>query len=574
MYFTLHYSKIPLLDIASLEKAFEPTPEDREHTYNPFQIRGLQHYNPIYSLFFEMSDKNYDKIALNHPLHIKTMNQVLNTSTKNIIKKPVFIKYSPLLDPVRYMIGKYKTEGESIRVLPTYKESATCFTKLANPNNASYTDNFFSYLAGQLLHHHGFCHGLEYYGSFLGIQKKFKMNITDDADYLQESGYFLENINKLYTVTGEVIQNEFANFGSRSNKTKLAIQQLQADADVDLGAECLDDIVEELKDEENVEQLDQDALIYAQKEEHSTSEDEGDNDSDTASESESASESDSSDEDEDEGDDEDYEDEDDEDDDYSTIDDNTEEVFQYAYIHDFPVQLICLEKCEGTLDDLFLHKNLSCDQAASALFQVIMILLTYQKVFHFTHNDLHTNNIMYVSTELDYITYQFNKKTYKVPTYGRLFKLIDFGRSIYRFQNKLFCSDSFAPNGDAATQYNCEPYMNDDKPRIDPNYSFDLCRLGCSIYDFVIDTENTNKMDELQKTVYRWCQDDSGKNVLYKRNGDERYPNFKLYKMIARTVHQHTPENQLDFPYFNQFLAEDEDVGQVIINIDTLPSYA
>ena len=143
-------------------------------------------------------------------------------------------------------------------------------------------------------------------------------------------------------------------------------------------------------------------MIYAQKEEQSTSEDEGDNDSDTASDLESDSESDSSNEDENEGDD---EDEDDEDDDYSTIDDNTEEVFQYAYIHDFPVQLICLEKCEGTLDDLFLHKNLSCDQAASALFQVIMILLTYQKVFHFTHNDLHTNKIMYVSTELDYITY-------------------------------------------------------------------------------------------------------------------------------------------------------------------------
>ena len=32
------------------------------------------------------------------------------------------------------------------------------------------------------------------------------------------------------------------------------------------------------------------------------------------------------------------------------------------------------------------------------------------------------------------------------------------------------------------------------------------------------------------------------KNILYKKNGDERYPDFKLYKMIARTVHNHTPE--------------------------------
>ena len=115
--------------------------------------------------------------------------------------------------------------------------------------------------------------------------------------------------------------------------------------------------------------------------------------------------------------------------------------------------------------------------------------------------------------------------------------------------------------------------MNEDRPRIDPNYSFDLCRLGCSIYDFIIDSENPNKMDELQKTVFRWCHDDSGKNVLYKRNGDERYPNFKLYKMIARTVHQHTPEEQLTFPFFSQFLDTNLPSSEVQINIDTLPSY-
>ena len=36
-----------------------------------------------------------------------------------------------------------------------------------------------------------------------------------------------------------------------------------------------------------------------------------------------------------------------------------------------------------------------------------------------------------------------------------LFKIIDFGRSIYTFKGKLICSDSFHSKGDAATQYNC-----------------------------------------------------------------------------------------------------------------------
>ena len=88
---------------------------------------------------------------------------------------------------------------------------------------------------------------------------------------------------------------------------------------------------------------------------------------------------------------------------------------------------------------------------------------------------------------------------------------------------------------------------------IDPNYSFDLCRLGCSIYDFIINNETEEEMDEFQKTVCRWCMDDKHKSVLYTKSGYERYPDFKLYKMIARTVHAHTPMAQLEFPFFKQF---------------------
>jgi hypothetical protein len=196
-------------------------------------------------------------------------------------------------------------------------------------------------------------------------------------------------------------------------------------------------------------------------------------------------------------------------------------------------------------------------------------------MFHFTHNDLHTNNIMYVNTEVEYLFYKFKNVVYKVPTYGKIYKIIDFGRSIYRFNGKIFCSDSFAPGGDASTQYNCEPFMNEKKARIDPNYSFDLCRLGCSLYDFVIDDDaNPKNYNELQKTVNRWCMDDTGRNILYKKNGDERYPGFKLYKMIARLVHDHTPEQQLEYEYFKQYAISKKEVGDLaIIDIDKIPVY-
>jgi hypothetical protein len=245
--------------------------------------------------------------------------------------------------------------------------------------------------------------------------------------------------------------------------------------------------------------------------------------------------------------------------------------------------MICLEKCDGTLDELFENDLITHDTGTSAMMQIIMILLTYQKVFHFTHNDLHTNNIMYMRTTKEFLYYKINNKMYKVPTFGKIFKIIDFGRAIYKFQGNQYCSDSFALGGDGHTQYNCEPYMNENKPRLDPNYSFDLCRLGTSIYDFIIDIDDKeDDLDFFQKIILRWCKDDNGKNVLYKKNGDERYPNFKLYKMIARTVHNHTPQQQLNDQIFKLYELSMSDVDRFknssnfyqVMDIDTLPVYA
>jgi hypothetical protein len=179
---------------------------------------------------------------------------------------------------------------------------------------------------------------------------------------------------------------------------------------------------------------------------------------------------------------------------------------------------------------------------------------------------------MYIDTDVEYLYYTFEGKTYRVPTYGKIYKIIDFGRGIYKFNGKQFCSDSFASGGDAATQYNCEPYMNENKPRLEPNPSFDLCRLACSIYDFVIDDESPDEMDDFQKLILDWCTDDNGKNVLYKRNGEERYPNFKLYKMIARTVHNDIPKEQLMRPIFSQFLVDSVETD-LTMNIDDIPVY-
>ena len=47
-------------------------------------------------------------------------------------------------------------------------------------------------------------------------------------------------------------------------------------------------------------------------------------------------------------------------------------------------------------------------------FQIYNDIITYQKIFDFTHNDLHTNNIMYQKTDRKFMNYKFNDTYYRV----------------------------------------------------------------------------------------------------------------------------------------------------------------
>ena len=121
---------------------------------------------------------------------------------------------------------------------------------------------------------------------------------------------------------------------------------------------------------------------------------------------------------------------------------------------------------------------------------IIKLIIIFFLLFLYWSNNIIILVIIFVLSVS--LFFKYNSQFYKIPTYGKIFKIIDFGRSIYKYKGHLFCSDSFAPGGDASTQYNFKPYYNSEKPNIEPNYSFDLCRLGCSIYDFIIEITKTD----------------------------------------------------------------------------------
>jgi hypothetical protein len=572
-------------------------------------LSNVQNYIPIYSRFFSLNNTNWNSVNLNHKWFISDIKDIKgkedeeniftcklkhvsddseNEDSINVQK--VFIKMAPLLDPFKFLVGKYNHNDPNLFNLPSYDKSVSVHPKIEDPNNSAFIDGFFSFLTSQVLHEHNFIHGLDYYGSFLAIKKDYKINIIDDIDYLVNSDFFNKQQNILFKV------EDYSHLIEPDQPTILKPLKISTSLRSVLSAKSIDETIFEnifetddasisLNDVKNMgvdliditnstefdvtnqkksETLKSGSSCSSRTSHTNILSDEENDDCENVQDKNSISDNDSTE----------WEDADDDEDD-STI---TEETL-FLTFPQFPVQVICMENCENTFDNLILNGDISDEEWFSALMQIIMILITYQKMFSFTHNDLHTNNIMYIPTTRKFLYYIYKKKTYKVPTFGKIYKIIDFGRAIYKFNGKIFCSDSFQIGGDAATQYNTEPYFNDKKPRLEPNFSFDLCRLACSIFDYVVDDidmiKNIEECSPIVKLMVEWCIDDNGINVLYKNNGTERYPDFKLYKMISRYVHKHTPVAQLERNEFSKFAISNKNLSksEQIINIDELPSY-
>ena len=546
-------------------------------------VSNTQNYVPLYSRLFTLNQTNYNNINLNNPLSLVSIH---NKETENKFdgtvvnqrgteySKPVFFKLSPLLDPIKFMTGKYDISDTNLLKLPDIIDLEVGHAKTKDPNNAAYVDSFFTYLTSQMLHAHGFIHGLDFYGSFLATKKDYMVDVGDDLEYLYDSNFFHKHRGSLFEMDN-TFHSEMMNSYSRSEKPTLTFSE-------DVSTDILD-----LKDVSDLSELDHIFANTSSNDEETRESDEGPallyegegkgNMGDSCSASSSCSSRSSN---TDGSDDEDNDDNDDDDDDISTgscCSTATEDA-AFVKIPSFPIQVIALERCDGTLDDLMANDELDDRELACMVAQLLMMLVSYQKTFELTHNDLHTNNIMYVNTDKQHLYYKFNGKHYKVPTYGKIYKIIDFGRAIYKFRGNVFCSDSYHHKGDAATQYNFEPYFNDKKPRLEPNFSFDLCRLGCAMFDFLVDDINDIKgiKSPIVRMIAEWCFDDKGRNIMYKNNGDERYPEFKLYKMIARTVHNHVPSDVLSDTFFDRYIVGRKKINkaQKIFNVDDLPSYS
>ena len=489
----------------------------QEQAQKHWGLRRLQPFFPSIEKLFKL-----ENVRLPHHYGIKTGIPIQTiTGDASVyaggLEIPVHLKKTMLYSAYRVMHGEYAGTG-----LPNVGEVAAEPLRIQSPYNAAYVGS----LASLVLSESGCQHFPRVYGVFSGVAERHILDISDDYEDLCDRPWFSQNIGHFFEL--------------RLKKPEVPVLQLAEipSEDIDLGAEDLQPVAGTPATTGNAYDADDEG--FRLEEEDDAEEESDDCSTDYIFNIRSCSGESTDDDGEDE--------EDDYDEECGSTgfsEPETDEPFAHAMFKDAPIQVTAMETCSGTLYKLF-KENPELHKRCAWMAQVIFALTFAQRTFGLVHNDLHVMNVMYVPTEKEYFYYGMAGKTYRVPTYGKLIKIIDFDRATFSVklpkmkESKFFMSDQFHQEEEAGGQYNIAPFYNPKYPEVKPNPSFDLVRLATSMFwdCFPNGPSSEYNGNPLYAMMMQWLTLPDGRSVLFKdvAGGDfsERYRGFQLYKAISR----------------------------------------
>ena len=169
----------------------------------------------------------------------------------------------------------------------------------------------------------------------------------------------------------------------------------------------------------------------------------------------------------------------------------------------FQCVAVAMQQLDGSLEDLmrgkwFYHKEntgeltLDGKRLCATVFQIVFGLAQMQQQADMVHNDLHAANIMYEDVdERNHLYYRSaSGRFFAVPTYGKVFKAIDYGRATFVHNQKHYTSQ----------------FWEDTKVKLNPhNQCTDLIRLVYE-FDYVLNKVAINVLNPYQIFIHRMFQ--------------------------------------------------------------------
>ena len=539
----------------------------------PFKLksfRDLHTFHPGLAYLYDLSGDSSMQIQMDTLFSAKTAEhsvqepkivhlELERRGSDEYESRSAYMKVTHLLDPITWIRGKYELPEELPNFFQSTSLSKRASEKLSDPMNQAYVEAVASYALSKLREADVSPHFHYFYGAYCGIADSYDYNISDVYSTYRHCRWFWDNQrNGVFSL--ELEDKEI------DPEVKDAILEPPSELHSEVSSETSEDDLSEVSlhegpqlEEVEIKSIHSTAMssVSFQSQKSSTKEDSLEEIS--------------------------YDEEDDEED---------EEINVLARLRHFPVMLLLTEPSQGTMDELLTGWDGEGEDAAPGekewediwtawLFQILAALSVLQTFFGFTHNDLHTNNIVWTHTDQKYFFYQNRDgSVWRVPTYGKVFRLIDFGRSIFWINDKLFFSDDFKEGNDAAEQFCFGPLRkNETEDEIVPNPSFDLCRLAVSLFEALFPMKPETKKggsilssepglvvreskSALYNMLWTWMVDDDGKNVLMEPSGRERYPDFDLYKVITQKIHNAVPKVEILRPIFDRFKVGKQSVGK------------
>ena len=120
----------------------------------------VQNYIPMYRKFFSLNENTYNSVNLNHKYNISNVKKIIDDNNfsieledtdNNSLSRESFFKFSPLLDPIKYMVGKYTNISDDMRTTLPKLNDNNVSKKVLDYNNSAYVDSFFAYLNNHLI---------------------------------------------------------------------------------------------------------------------------------------------------------------------------------------------------------------------------------------------------------------------------------------------------------------------------------------------------------------------------------------------------------------------------------------